>query len=97
MSQVKRSFEAEEDLIAIWLHIAADGVIDFLEAQFRVIAEMPEIGRIRNDLWPGSYCFNVGKASWRSQFLVFYSIADDGIEIARVLEGHRNIEPDWFG
>ena len=40
--------------------------------------------------------FNAGKVSWRSQFLVFYFIVVDGIEITRVLEGHRNIESDWF-
>ena len=102
MAQVKRSFEAEEDLIGIWLHVAgddptaADGVLDFLEEQFRLIAEMPQIGRVRDDLWPGGYCFNAGKVSWRSQFLVFYFIVVDGIEITRVLEGHRNIESDWF-
>jgi toxin ParE1/3/4 len=102
MPQVRRSLESEKDLIGIWLHIAeddpiaADAVLDFLEEQFRLIAEMPKIGRNRDDLWPGGYCFNAGKNSWRSQFLVFYALVDDGIEIARVFEGHRNIEPGWF-
>ena len=102
MARVKRSPEADEDIIGIWIHIAnddplaADGVLDYLDQQFELIADNPKMGRVREELWPHAYCFNVGRAGWRSQYLVFYHITEEGIEVARVLEGHRDITPDWF-
>lgn len=94
--------EAQRDLDDIWLHIArddieaADGVIDYLGQSCRRIAASPNIGRLREDLWPGAYCHNTGKAGWRSHFLIFYWERSTGIEIARILEGHRNITPEFF-
>ena len=102
MPRVSRSPEADDDIIGIWLHIAADDpiaadeVLDYLDKQFELTARTPKMGRIREELWPEAYCFNVGRAAWRSQYPVFYRITDEGIEIARVLEGHRDINPDWF-
>jgi len=98
-SRIRRSPDAEADLIRIWLHIAednpiaADGVLDFLDEQFDAIAETPKMGRIRDDLWPRGIASGLEKVLGD---LIFYYIVDDGIEIARVLEGHRNIAPDWF-
>jgi len=75
-SRIRRSPDAEADLIRIWLHIAednpiaADGVLDFLDEQFDAIAETPKMGRIRDDLWPKGYCFGTGKGTWRSHFLL---------------------------
>lgn len=94
--------EAENDLDNIWLHIAnedpqaADKVIDYIDKSFHTIATSPNVGRIREDLWPDAQCHNTGKGVWRSHFLIFYRIGKDSIEIARVVEGHRNITPDMF-
>ena len=96
------SDEAQDDLDKIWLHIAlddpqaADGVIDFLEESFRMLANSTQMGRIREELWPKALCFNTGKGRWRSQFLIFYRIVGENIEIARVCEGHQDISPDHF-
>lgn len=96
------SKEAIADLDQLWLFIAeqdpkaADGVIDYLQDRLLELARMPTIGRVRPDLWPDAYCFSVGKGSWRSGFLVFYRIANEGIEIVRILEGHRDISPEVF-
>jgi len=98
--RVERSVQADEDLIAIWIYIAdhnpvaADGVIDFIHAECRRIAENPSIGRNRDDLYPGIRSLAVGKSSWRSRYLVFYVESERGINIARILEGHRDISPD---
>ena len=95
--------EAQNDLDDIWFHIAredpqaADGVIDYLEERFHAITLSPKIGRIREDFWPDAYCHSTGKGIWRSHFLIFYRIGKDSIEIARVVEGHRNITSDMFG
>lgn len=94
--------EARNDLDNIWLHIArenpqaANEVIDYICESFCAIAASPNIGRIREDFWPGARCHNTGKGVWRSHFLIFYRTGKDNIEIARVLEGHRNITPDMF-
>jgi len=97
------SDEEQRDLDDIWLYIArndpkaADRVVDYLGDCFMALLASPKVGRIRDDLWPQTYCLTIGKASGRSKFLVFYRISEDGIEIARVLEGHQDIKPDWFG
>ena len=94
--------EARNDLDDIWLHIAredsqaADGGISYLEEQFQTIAASPNIGRIREDFWPGALCHNAGKGVWRSHFLIFYLISKDSIAIARIVESHRNITSDMF-
>lgn len=94
--------KARNDLDNIWLHIAredpqaADGVISYLNERFYEISTLPNIGRIREDFWPDAYCHNTGKGTWRSHFLVFYRIGKESIEIARVVESHRNITPDMF-
>lgn len=102
MCRVRRSAEAEEDLIKIWVYIAgnnpvaANDVLDFLDGQFKAIARNPKIGRVRSEFWPDGYCYNTGKGAWRSHYLIFYWIKNDCIEIARVLEGHQEITEDRF-
>jgi len=94
--------KALNDLDELWLYIAqadsvaADGVIDYLQLQLLKLASLPSMGRVRPDLWPDAYCHSTGKGSWRSGFLVFYRIADSHIEIARIIEGHRDISPTLF-
>lgn len=84
-------------MIQIWLYIAqddsdaADSVIDFLYDQFATLATMPTMGRIRRDLWPEAMCFITFKPRWRSRFLVFYQTVPGGIEVARVIESHRDL------
>lgn len=97
MSTVKRSRAAEQDLVDIWLFIAkhdsaaANRVLDFIEERLQRLAITPTIGHSRNDLWPNALCFPVFKSNWRMRYMVFYRMIPDGIEVARILEGHRNI------
>ncbi|MEO0797289.1 MAG: type II toxin-antitoxin system RelE/ParE family toxin [Verrucomicrobiota bacterium] len=94
--------EALSDLEELWFHIAqddpiaADGVIDYLQLQFLKIAATPTMGRVRSDLWPDAYCYSTGRGAWRSGFLVFYRIRERSIEVARIIEGHRDISPKMF-
>lgn len=96
------SKEAIADLDQLWLYIAeqdpqaADAVIDYLQDRLLSLARMPTMGRVRPDLWADTHCFSIGKNPWRSGFLVFYRIGKNGIEIARILEGHRDISPEFF-
>lgn len=92
------SREAESDLEQIWIYIAldnpeaADGVVDFLEAQLQRLSRNPHIGRPRLDICSDALCFAAGKPSWRSQFLIFYRQESNGIAIARILEGHQDLQ-----
>lgn len=96
------SKQALADLDQLWLYIAeqdpqaADAIIDHLQDRLLAFYRAPEIGSVRPDLWPDAHCFSVGKGSWRSGFLVFYRINNEGIEISHILEGHRDISPELF-
>lgn len=93
---------AENDLFSIWRYVADDNpqatdmVLDLIDAQCRLLASNPKIGRSRDDLATGLLSLPVSKASWRSQYLLFYRQQKDGIEVIRILEGHQNIDSSDF-
>jgi len=92
MPHVKRRPLAETDILEIWDYIADDNLaaadrwVDQLDAQFRVLATQPMMGRARNELAPGVRSLPVGR------YLVFYVPLDDGIDVVRVLHGARDID-----
>jgi toxin ParE1/3/4 len=93
MPELIVSPEADDDLIGIWLHIAedrdpetADGVMDSLHEKFLLLAANPEIGRRRYDLAPRL------RSLPERNYMIFYRPLTDGVEIARVLHGARDIE-----
>jgi toxin ParE1/3/4 len=83
---------ARDDLAAILAHIAADNppaaarMRARFEQRVRLLAGAPAIGRPRGDLRPALRSSAVGN------YLLFYRATSDGIEIARVLHGMRDIE-----
>jgi toxin ParE1/3/4 len=80
------------DLDEIWLYIAADsvkaadGVIDGMNEECHLIADNPGMGREREDLAPGLRSYPYGN------YLIVYRESDDGVEIARVVHGSRNLK-----
>lgn len=91
MPSIIRTDRADEDLIAIWLEIAADNpiaadrVLDAIEARWQQLAQHPHSGLARDDIAPGIRHLVAG------QYLTLYRILDDGVEIVRVLNGRRTI------
>lgn len=89
----RRTAQAEEDLIALWLYIAtenpqaADKQLDRIEAVFGVLADHPGIGAARPDLAPELRYYVVGS------YLILYQAIADGVEIVRVVHGARYL-PD---
>ncbi len=83
---------------AIWDYIAAENpaaaerCLRGIDAQFETLAIHPLMGRSREDLAPGLRSFAVGN------YVIFYrSMARKaGVQIVRVIEGHRNITPEEF-
>lgn len=84
--------EAERDLDEIWLYIAqdnpasADKFLDEIEETSRKLARFKNMGRNRDELYPGLQSFPVGK------YLIFYMPISGGIEIIRVLHGMMDID-----
>jgi toxin ParE1/3/4 len=92
MSRYRVDPEARSDLDAIYDYIArdnpraAEALLDKIRTRFRLLAEQPSIGRTRPELAPRLRGLPVGN------YLIFYRPTDDGVEIARVLHGSRDID-----
>jgi toxin ParE1/3/4 len=83
---------ARADLQDILTYIAADSLraalrwIERIEQQCQRLAEMPGMGRRRDDLAAGLRSFPVGL------YLIFYREVENGVQIVRVLHGARDVE-----
>jgi toxin ParE1/3/4 len=95
MASVHRSSRAENDLMEIWGHIAkddplaADRQLDRIDAACKLLAENPQGGPRREDLAPGLRFYPVGN------YLIFYTVGEDGIMLARVLHGARDYPQEF--
>jgi len=91
MPLVLRTSRANLDLVEAALRIAeenpaaADRWLDIIDEKCRLLSQMPELGRRRDDLASGLRSFPVGN------FVVFYRPIADGIQIIRILHGARDI------
>lgn len=93
MSQYRVSDVARSDLEAIWLFIAqdnpeaADRFIQVMVSRFPMLASMPKVGRQREELSAHLRSFPVGN------YIIFYRLMKNGVEIVRVLHGARDFPP----
>jgi toxin ParE1/3/4 len=85
--------EAEGDLIEAWIYIAedkdpetADRVLASVFYKCNALLKQPESGRRREELSPRLRSIPQGS------YIVFYRIAENQIEIVRVLHAARDIE-----
>jgi toxin ParE1/3/4 len=89
MVTLKRTAQAEEDLIEIWLYIAqenpdaADRMLDQFENKFSLLAQQPQLEPARPDIAPDLRYFPVGS------YLVLYRETPGVVEIVRVVHGAR--------
>jgi len=94
---ILRTARSDEDLIAIWMHIAednpgaADRVLDAIAQRWEQLARHPQSGMARDDITPGLRHLITG------QYMTLYRIQDQGIEILRVIHGRRRIDRDVAG
>lgn len=95
MATAHRSSRAESDLMEIWGHIAqddplaADRQLDRIDEACKMLAKNPNGGPRREDLARGLRFYPVGN------YLIFYTIADDGITVVRVLHGARDYPQEF--
>ncbi len=91
---VRRSLRAEDDLISIWIYVAheneaaADRLLDRIEERWQQLAQFPYSGAPSDDIGTGIRHVVVG------EYLSFYCVGTEAVEILRVLHGRRRIEPD---
>jgi toxin ParE1/3/4 len=83
---------ARSDLAEIWDYIAddnetrADAFVDLIDQKLQALASHPDMGRSRDELEEGLRSFPVGR------YVIFYRVIPEGVEIARVLHGSRDID-----
>jgi len=91
MAEAFRSTDANLDVLELWLHIArhdfkaADKLVDEIEAKCALLAQMPELGRRRDELQEGLRSFPV-----RSH-VIMYRPVSDGIFVHRIVHGSRDL------
>jgi toxin ParE1/3/4 len=96
MARFTRRPRAEADLLEIWLYVAQDSVsaadrlLDRIEAQCRLLADNPRLGRARPEIAPDARAWVVGR------YLVLYREQNDGIEVVRVVHGARRVDQIEF-
>ena len=97
MASYRLTRRARRDVLKIWEHIAedseraADRFIDLLIHHFELLGDNPRAGRRRDDLRHGYRSFPVG------QYVVFYRIAEPGVQIMHVLHGKRDLDAIFGG
>ncbi len=95
MSRYRLTPEALRDLDEIVDYISRENpaaalrVINSIEQKCRTLAEMPELGRLREELAPGLRSLTAGN------YLIFYRPTDGGINVIRVAHGSRDL-PQLF-
>ncbi|MBE8992302.1 type II toxin-antitoxin system RelE/ParE family toxin [Nostoc sp. LEGE 12450] len=92
MSRFRISTQAAQDIEDIWKYLApnnlkaADKLFDILRESFPKLAKFPKMGRLQDEVAPFLRSFLV------KNYLIFYRLIDEGIEIVRILHGSQDIE-----
>jgi toxin ParE1/3/4 len=64
----------------------AERFLEKIDAKFKLLAKFPQIGRRRDGLYPGLRSVPL------EDYLIFYRLAPEGIEVMRVVGGYRDLE-----
>lgn len=92
MAFVRRTARAEDDLVDIWLYIAADNpdaadrLLEEIDRKCTLLAGNPLLGRARPDIAPEFRYFPVGN------YLILYRALSDGVEVVRIVHGARRLD-----
>lgn len=87
---------AERDLDEIWDRIAqdnppaADRLLDEFYGKFSILAAYPRIAVVRPDLAPHARSVPAGN------YVILYRLVPNGVEIAMVVHGSRDIRAAFF-
>lgn len=98
MRRVIFTHAARQDLIDIWLYIAAnnseavgDRIYDQIADSCRRLAEYPELGRSRPEIAEDARSLLV------ERWLVLYQIMGTNVQVVRIIDGARDLKRiDWL-
>lgn len=65
---------------------------DAANESFSFLAQNPGVGALRESANPALAAIRVWRVSGFAKHLIFYHAVDGGVEIIRILHGHRDIE-----
>ena len=97
MSRIRFTHSAETDLLELWVTIAeenliaADEILDVIQATATLLGTQPEMGRARPELAEG-----LRSSPTRTPYLIFYLPDNDGLLVVRVLHHARDIDAEYF-
>ncbi|HUF09206.1 MAG TPA: type II toxin-antitoxin system RelE/ParE family toxin [Rhodothermales bacterium] len=86
---------ARRDLLEIWEYIAvdsereADALADEFGGVFSLIDDNPHMGRARNEIQESLRSFPL------RSYVIFYTSAEEGIEVIRVLHARQDVEESF--
>jgi toxin ParE1/3/4 len=92
MAAIRRTARAEDDLVEIWLYIAADNpdaadrMLEEIDRNCVLLAGNPLLGRARPDIAPDLRYLPIGN------YLILYRVVSDGIEVVRAVHGARRLD-----
>ena len=91
MRRLRVAIDADTDVLEIWTYhfersqSAADRLVREITAEYDNLHEFPGMGRRREDIGPNYRSFPIG------DYIIYYRVWEDVVEIARVLHGARDI------
>lgn len=81
-----RDIEAIADYLATQSSLSsAEKFLSGIDLTLQRIAQFPQLGRKRDELYPGS------RSLPYKQYLVFYRLLQDDIEVLRVVSGYQDL------
>lgn len=84
--RASRDIEAIADYLATQGDLThAEQFLKGIDSTLQRIAQFPQIGRKRDELYPGSRSLSY------KQFLIFYRLLNDDIEVLRVMSGYQDL------
>ncbi|MEB3211991.1 MAG: type II toxin-antitoxin system RelE/ParE family toxin [Leptolyngbyaceae bacterium] len=90
--EIRRTEQADLDLIEIWVFIArhsiqdADRFIDRIEERYLLLLDYPHLGPEKPNLGEGVRVLVEGN------YYIFYRVSDDLIEVLRIIRASRDIQ-----
>jgi toxin ParE1/3/4 len=64
----------------------AERFLDKIDRKFKRLSQFPQMGRQRDELYPGLRSVPL------EDYLIFYRLVPNGIEVMRVVGGYRDLE-----
>lgn len=95
--------KAARDVLQIFLHIGEDNLdaarrfLHALDDDFHKLAEMPRMGARREFRHPKLLGLRSWPISGFRNYLIFYRVTKDELQVLRVIHGARDLEPALLG